>query len=218
VSRTIRLLVVDDHALVRVSLVAWLNTNATLRVVGEAASVAGAVAEARRCRPDVALLDVRLPDGSGVEACRQIRAERPETRVLMLTSYADEEAAVASVLAGAAGYLLKESEPGPVLQAIETAASGGLTLDPSATDAVRDWLRRLAAGRAADPLNALTEQERRILPLIAEGRTNAEIAAALFLSPATVKGYVSAILRKLGLSRRAEVGAHLSRLGRPPKP
>jgi DNA-binding NarL/FixJ family response regulator len=210
-SSNIRLLVVDDHAVVRVSLVAWLETAAPVTVVGQAGTVAEAIAEARRCQPDVVLLDVRLPDGSGVEACRQIRAERPATQVVMLTSYGDEEAVVASVLAGAAGYLLKESDPPRLIEAIEAAAAGQLTLGRSSTEVVRAWMLRMSTGRPTDPLDRLNEQERLILERIAEGKTNAEIAAALNLSPSTVKGYVSTILQKLQLHRRAEAAAYISR-------
>jgi two-component system response regulator DevR len=213
-SQNIRLLVVDDHAVVRVGLVAWLETVPNLSVVGQAGTVAAAVSEARRCKPDVVLLDVRLPDGSGIDACQQIRSERPETRVVVLTSYGDEEVVVAAVLAGAAGYLLKESEPDRVIKAIEAAARGELLLGPDSTEAVRAWMRRLSAGRVAGPLDRLTTQERQVLALVAEGRTNAEIAATLSLSPSTIKGYVSSVLRKLQLSRRAEAAAYLVRQAR----
>src|SRR5205085_10861700 len=139
-----------------------------------------------RLRPDVVVMDVRLPDGSGVEACRAIRAERPETQVVMLTSYGNDAAVVDSVMAGAAGYLLKQSPPERLIEAVDTAARGGSLLDPAVTGGVMAWMRRLGTGPdPRDPLHALTEQERRILGLVAEGKTNREIAAALFLSEHT---------------------------------
>jgi DNA-binding NarL/FixJ family response regulator len=182
-------------------------------VVGEAGTVAEAITQARRCQPDVVILDVRLPDGSGVEACREIRSERPEARVIMLTSYADEDAVLASVMAGASGYVLKQVEPDRLIEAVEIVARGGSLLDPSATDAVLGQLRRLGT---PEPDDGLTENERKILPLIAEGKTNRQIAADLYLSEHTVKTYVSQILRKLNFSRRSEAAAFIAR--RQPRP
>ena len=207
----VKLLLVDDHALVRLGLRSLLETAVGFAVVGEAGSVAEAVAEARRSQPDVVLMDVRLPDGSGVEACREIRSERPEVAVLMLTSYADEDAIVASITAGAAGYLLKEADPERVLEAVEIVARGGSLLDPIAAPAVFEWMRRLGEPAEDDPLVGLSEQERKILPLIAEGKTNREIAAALALSEHTVKTYVSHLFQKLHLKRRAEAAAFITR-------
>ena len=214
----VRLLLVDDHAVVRVGLAALLGTVAGFEVVGEAGTAAEAVEAARRCRPDVVLLDVRLPDGSGVEACREIRAALPETQVVMLTTYADEDALIASVMAGAAGYLLKESQPERLIEAVERAARGGSLLDPGVTETVLNLIRRLGAHAPDDPLAGLSEQERKILPLIAEGKTNREIAGALYLSEHTVKSYVSNILQKLHLARRAEAAAFIARRSRPAAP
>ena len=205
---------VDDHAVVRLGLTALFRTTPHFAVVGEAATAAEALVEARRTRPNVVLMDVRLPDGSGVEACRAIRSEHPDSRVLMLTSFADDEAVISAVMAGAAGYLLKNTEPERLIEAVETVARGESLVDPRVASALFERLRR-GSSPADDPLSILSEQERRILPLIADGKTNREIAAELFVSEHTVKAYVSAILRKLHLTRRAEAAAYISRRATP---
>lgn len=211
-TRPIRILIVDDHAVVRMGLAALFGTVPHFAVVGEAATVAGALHEARRCRPDVVTMDVRLPDGNGVEACRDLRAERPETRVIVLTAFAHDDAVIDSIMAGAAGYLLKSADPEGLIAAIETVAAGGSLLDPSVVAAVLRRLRQAAAGPVdADPLAALSPHERKILPLIADGKTNREIAAELFVSEHTVKAHVSEILRKLRLSRRGQIAALVGR-------
>ncbi|MBI3972071.1 MAG: response regulator transcription factor [Chloroflexi bacterium] len=206
-----RILLVDDHEVVRMGLRALLATAPGFSVVAEADSVATAVAAARRWRPDVVVMDVRLPDGSGVEACREIRAENPNASVIMLTSFADEEAVFASILAGAAGYLLKQARGQALIDAVETVWRGASLLDPAVTRQVLARIRRMGQQELDDDLARLSEQERKILPLIAEGKTNREIAAALFLSDRTVKSYVSNILTKLNLSRRAEAAAFITR-------
>ncbi|HEY7060478.1 MAG TPA: response regulator transcription factor [Chloroflexota bacterium] len=207
----VKLLLVDDHRVVRLGLRTLFETAPQFAVVAEAGTVAEAVLAARRSQPDVVVMDVRLPDGSGVEACREIRSERPRTRVLMLTSYSDEDAVVASIMAGAAGYLLKQTDPERLVEATEIVAQGGSLLDPAVTQTVLQWMRRLGAQAPEDPLIGLSEQERKILPLLAEGKTNREIAAQLYLSEHTVKTYVSNILQKLHLSRRAEAAAFIAR-------
>jgi two-component system, NarL family, response regulator DevR len=207
-----RLLLVDDHKVVRLGLASLFATVPGFSVVGEAGSVAEAIAEARRCAPDVVVMDVRLPDGSGVEACREIRSEQPETHVVMLTSFADEEAVISSIVAGAAGYVLKTAEPERLVEAIQGAIRGTSLLDPTVTATVLNRMRRLAAAADDDPLAPLSEQERNILPLIAEGKTNRQIAAALSLSEHTVKSYVSNILQKLHLVSRAEAAAFITRV------
>jgi two-component system response regulator DevR len=206
----VRLLLVDDHHVVRLGLRALFETAPQVAVVGEAGTASEALTQARRCLPDVVLMDVRLPDGSGVEACREIRSQRPETQVIMLTSYADEDAVVASLMAGAAAYLLKSTDPERLIEAVEVVAHGRSLLDPGVTQTVLEWMRRVATQPQDDPLAELSEQERRILPLIAQGKTNREIAAALYLSEHTVKDYVSSILRKLNLARRAEAAAFIT--------
>ena len=213
---SIKLLLVDDHTIVRLGLTALFGTVARFVVVGQADSAAAAVTEARRCRPDVVVLDVRLPDGSGIEACREIRSEFPATRVIMLTSYADDDAVIASILAGAAGYLLKQVAPERLVEAIETVAQGGSLLDPVATAVVLDRIRRSAAPDGQAAPTGLSEQEETILQLIADGKTNREIAGHLCLSEHTVKTYVSKILQKLQLRRRAKAAAFIAR--RSPQP
>ncbi|MDQ3699963.1 MAG: response regulator transcription factor [Chloroflexota bacterium] len=170
-----------------------------------------AIAAARRLQPDVVIMDVRLPDGSGVEACREIRAARPETRVVMLTSFADEEAVVAAIVAGAAGYLLKGTDPRVLVETVATIAGGQTLLDPDVTERVLEWVKRVAAQGADNPLAGLSQQQRKILPLIVEGKTNRQIAAALHLSEHTVKDYVGALLHKLNLTRRVEAAAFVAR-------
>jgi DNA-binding NarL/FixJ family response regulator len=178
-------------------------------VVGEAGTVQDAVATARQSQPDVIVMDIRLPDGNGVEATREIRNERPETRVIMLTSYADDEAIYGSIMAGASGYLLKQTRGQNLAEAIERVAAGESLLDPAVTDKVLERMRALARGDS-DELSALSDQERRILGMIAEGKTNKEIAGEIFLSDKTVKNYVSSILSKLNLRRRSEAAAFIA--------
>jgi DNA-binding NarL/FixJ family response regulator len=205
-----RVLIVDDHEVVREGLRALLRRRSQLAVVGEAGSVADAVAEAAKSQPDVVIMDVRLPDGSGVEACREIRAQRPETRVIMLTSYADDDAVIASIMAGASGYLLKQTQGQMLVEAIERATRGESLLDPAVTQRVLERVRN-AGAKKDDDLALLSEQEQKILDLIAEGKTNKEIAAEVFLSDKTVKNYVSSILSKLNLRRRSEAAAFIAR-------
>ncbi len=205
----IRVVVVDDHWLVRLGLTNLFSNLRHIALVAEASTSAGAIAAARTHVPDVVIMDVRLPDGSGIEACRQIRSDNPNTRVIMLTSFSDEDAVIAAILAGASGYLLKQSEPERLIAAVETAAAGGSLLDPAVSDTVLQWMR--GAANASHSGDKLSEQERKILPLIAEGKTNRQIAAELYLSEHTVKTYVSSLLKKLQLARRAEAAAYIAR-------
>ena len=211
--KPLRVLIVDDHEVVREGLRSILNRREGINVVGEAGTVGTAVEEASRLRPDVVIMDVRLPDGSGVEACREIRQENPDTKVIMLTSYADDEAVFASILAGAAGYLLKQTRGHALAEAIEAVAQGGSLLDPAVTHKVLERVRSLGGRRPDDSLASLSDQEQKILLLIAEGKTNKEIAEEIFLSDKTVKNYVSSILSKLNLRRRAEAAAFIARKG-----
>jgi DNA-binding NarL/FixJ family response regulator len=211
--RPLRVLIVDDHEVVREGLRSILNRREGINVVGEAGTVGTAVEEAARLRPDVIIMDVRLPDGSGVEACREIRQENPNAKVIMLTSYADDEAVFASILAGAAGYLLKQTRGQALAEAIEAVAQGGSLLDPAVTQKVLERVRSLGGRRPDDSLASLSDQEQKILLLIAEGKTNKEIAEEIFLSDKTVKNYVSSILSKLNLRRRAEAAAFIARKG-----
>ncbi|WP_432546021.1 response regulator [Kineococcus sp. SYSU DK004] len=198
---TVRVFLTDDHAVVRAGLRAVLESGG-LQVVGEAGSVAEAVAGITMTRPDVAVLDGRLPDGSGVDVCRQVRVVSPATRTLVLTSYDDDEALLASVLAGASGYLLKEIRTTDLVASVRAVAAGESLLDPRAVEEVR---RRLQDPLAADPrLAELTGQERRVLAALSEGLTNREIGRELHLAEKTVKNYVSSVLAKLGLASRTQ--------------
>jgi two-component system, NarL family, response regulator DevR len=209
--RSLRLLVVDDHEVVRQGLVALLERRPGFQVVAEAGTVAEAVEQADRFEPDIVVMDVRLPDGSGIEACREIRAHRPATRVLMLTSFPDEEAVLSAIVAGASGYLLKQIRARDLVAALEAVGRGESLLDPAVTEKVLERVRRIATGGQDDELAGLTSQERKILALVAEGKTNKEIAADVFLSDKTVKNYVSSILSKLNLERRAQAAAFVAR-------
>ena len=206
-----RLLIVDDHEVVRQGLVALLDRRENFQVVAEAGTAAEAIEQARRHRPDIVIMDVRLPDGSGVEACREIRAEFEETRVVMLTSYPDEEAVLSASVAGASGYLLKQIRARDLVSALEAVGRGESLLDPAVTTKVLERIRRIATGSEVDEMAALTAQEQRILLLVAEGKTNKEIAAEIFLSDKTVKNYVSSILSKLNLERRAQAAAFVAK-------
>lgn len=209
--RPLRLLVVDDHEVVRQGLVALLDRRDEFQVVAEAGTMAEAIAAARRFEPDLVVMDVRLPDGSGVEACREIRSERPETKVVMLTSYPDEEAVLSAIIAGASGYLLKQIRGRDLVAALQSVARGDSLLDPGVTERVLERVRRAASGGEQDELSQLTAQERKILLLVAEGKTNKEIAGEVFLSDKTVKNYVSSILSKLNLERRAQAAAFVAK-------
>jgi two-component system, NarL family, response regulator DevR len=206
-----RLLVVDDHEIVRQGLVAMLERRPGFQVVAEAGTVADAIDMARKHQPDLVVMDVRLPDGSGIEACREIRAEMPGTRVVILTSYPDEEAVFSAIVAGASGYLLKQVRGRDLVAALESVGRGESLLDPAVTERVLERVRRIATGGATDELAQLTAQEQKILLLVAEGKTNKEIAAEVFLSDKTVKNYVSSILSKLNLQRRAQAAAYVAK-------
>jgi DNA-binding NarL/FixJ family response regulator len=207
----LRLLVVDDHEVVRQGLVAMLERRPNFQVVAEAGTVAESIEMARRHKPDLVVMDVRLPDGSGIEACREIRAELPDTRVVILTSYPDEEAVFSAIVAGASGYLLKQVRGRDLVAALESVGRGESLLDPAVTEKVLERVRRIATGGGTDELAQLTAQEQKILLLVAEGKTNKEIAAEVFLSDKTVKNYVSSILSKLNLQRRAQAAAFVAK-------
>jgi len=207
----LRVLVVDDHEVVREGLVAMLDRRPGFQVVAEAGTVAEALEMARKFMPELVIMDVRLPDGSGIEACRDIRAEFPQTRVVMLTSYPDEEAVFSAIVAGASGYLLKQVRARDLVSALDAVGRGESLLDPAVTEKVLERVRRIATGGANDELAQLTAQEQKILLLVAEGKTNKEIAAEVFLSDKTVKNYVSSILSKLNLQRRAQAAAYVAK-------
>lgn len=214
--KRLRVMLVDDHEVVRKGLRFLIESADDLDVVGEAASVAEAVRQAHQSQPDVVVMDVRLPDGSGIEAARDIRARRQATRVLMLTSYADELAVFSSIMAGAAGYLLKEVNGAELLAGIRAVATGKSLLDPAVTGAVLERIRTGSKTSRDPKLSRLSAQEERILKLVAQGKTNAEIGDQMTLSAKTVKNYVSTILSKLEVRRRAEAAAYLATHTREP--
>jgi two-component system response regulator DevR len=207
----LRVMLVDDHEIVRDGIKAMLDAEDDVVVTAQAGTVREAIDEAHRTRPDVVVMDVRLADGSGIEATREIRADHPETRVLMLTSFADDEALFASIMAGASGYVLKQVKSGDLLRAIRAVGAGDSLLDPSVTNAVLDRLRKGKHLMKDEKLARLSPQEERILTLVADGRTNKEIGDELNLAEKTVKNYVSSILSKLEVARRAEAAAYLAR-------
>ena len=207
----LRLLVVDDHEVVREGLVALFERRAAFSVVAQAGTVAEAIEAARTYRPDIVIMDIRLPDGSGIETTREIRAENPAIRVVMLTSYPDAEAVFAAIVAGASGYLLKQIRAHDLVAALEAVGRGESLLDPAVTEQVLERIRGIAHGTYRDEIAQLTRHEQTILGLVAEGLTNKEIAAKVFLSDKTVKNYVSSILAKLNLQRRTQAAAFLAR-------
>ena len=198
---TTRVFLVDDHEIVRRGLVDLLGSVPDLEVVGEAASVGEAMARIPGSGADVAVLDVRLPDGNGVELCRDLRAALPELRCLMLTSYSDDEALFDAIMAGASGFVLKQILGTDLVAAVRTVGEGGSLLDSRATSAL---MNRIRSARRDDPLTQLSEQERAVFDLIGEGLTNREIAERLFLAEKTIKNYVSRLLSKLGMQRRTQ--------------
>ncbi len=199
---SIRVFLLDDHEVVRRGVRDLLDAEPDISVVGEAGTAAEALVRVEGTTPDVAVLDVRLPDGDGVTVCRELRSRHPDVACLMLTSFANDEALFDAILAGAAGYVLKQIRGADLVGAVRTVAAGGSLLDPRATAAV---MQRMRTPKPDDPLASLTEQERRILELIGEGLTNREIGARMFLAEKTVKNYVSNLLSKLGLQRRTQV-------------
>ncbi len=206
---TIRVFLLDDHEVVRRGVFELLSLEADIDVVGEAGSAAEALVRIPATRPQVAVLDVRLPDGSGVEVCREIRAAMPDVRCLMLTSFSDDEALFDAIMAGASGYVLKDIRGSDLVGAVRDVASGKSLLDPAATARVLERLR--GGGRQDDRLASLSEQERKILDLIGEGMTNRQIGESLHLAEKTVKNYVSSLLAKLGMERRTQAAAYVAR-------
>jgi two-component system response regulator DevR len=209
----IRVFLLDDHEVVRRGVRELLESEGDVVVVGEASTAAEALARVPAVLPDVAVLDVRLPDGDGVTVCRELRSAHPNLVCLMLTSFADDEALFDAILAGAAGYLLKEVRGADILGAVRTVAAGGSLLDPRTTVRVMERLRTQASVK--DPLAMLSDQEHRVLDLIGEGLTNRQIGERMFLAEKTVKNYVSNVLGKLGMERRTQAAAFVARLDQP---
>src|ERR1039457_6522286 len=210
-STRVRVLLCDDHELVRRGLRALLETDLTIEVVGEASSADEAVTSSVTTTPDVVVMDVRMPGRRGIEACRDIRAHREQTRVLILTSFADDEALFSAIMAGASGYVLKQIHGNDLLTAIHRVSKGESLLDPSVTGRVLARIRGDVLAGEEGGVEQLTPQERRIIGLVAEGMTNRQIGEQVHLAEKTVKNYVSNILMKLDLSRRAEVAAFMAR-------
>lgn len=211
-SSAIRLLIVDDHEIVRTGLRTLFQHIPEIELVGEADGIATAVAEAARTNPSVVLMDLRLADGSGVAACREILAADHGVRVLFLTSYGDEDAMLAAVFAGASGYLLKEIGNEALVEAVKAVAAGRSLLDPAAIHKVTEGMRSASTSRCFEaPGESLAPQEQRVVALVAQGKTNKEIAAALNLSDKTVKNYLSNVFQKLRINRRAEAAAIYTR-------
>jgi DNA-binding NarL/FixJ family response regulator len=207
---TIRVFLLDDHEVVRRGIADLLGLESDMEVVGEAGSATDALHRIPAARPDVAVLDVRLPDGTGIEVCRDARALMPELKCLMLTSYADDEALFDAIMAGASGYVLKDIKGNDLVEAVRSVASGRSLLDPRATQRVLERLR--SGARSESKVEQLNEQERRILVLIGEGMTNRQIGENMHLAEKTVKNYVSSLLAKLGMERRTQVAAYAARL------
>ena len=211
----IRVFLLDDHEVVRRGVRDLLESEGDITVVGEASTAAEALARVPAVHPDVAVLDVRLPDGDGVSVCRELRSQLPDVACLMLTSFADDEALFDAILAGAAGYVLKQVRGVDLLGAVRTVAAGGSLLDPRAAARVMERMR--ASAEVTDPLAELSVQEHRVLDLIGEGLTNRQIGERMFLAEKTVKNYVSNLLAKLGMERRTQAAAFIARLD-PPGP
>lgn len=213
--KRVRVVMVDDSEVVRMGLRSLLGTSPAIELVGEAANVAGAVETCVRVRPDVVLLDIRLPDGTGFDACRRILKQLPDTRALILTSVADNTLVDEAIRAGAHGYLLKEIDGGGLMRAIADVAAGKSILDPSVTARVIELIKS-GSGTTRDALASLSPQERKVLALIAEGRTNKEVASQLGLAEKTVKNYLSSVFEKLHVSRRSQAAAMFVRESRTP--
>lgn len=208
----VKVFLVDDHEVVRRGLIDLLGTDPDLDVVGEAGSVAEALARIPALAPDVAVLDVRLPDGNGIELCRDLLSRLPDLRCLMLTSFTSDEAMLDAILAGASGYVVKDIKGMELASAIKEVGAGRSLLDNRAAAALMSKLR--GEGQPSDPLSGLTDQEKVLLDLVGEGLTNKQIAARMFLAEKTVKNYVSRLLSKLGMERRTQAAAFVSKLDR----
>jgi two-component system response regulator DevR len=203
-----RIMIVDDHEVVRLGLRSLLENYPDFEVVAEAESAKEAIKQVSIYRPDIILMDIRLPGMSGIEACEEIIAKYPSIKIIMLTSYAEDEMLFSSIKAGASGYVLKEFKQGDLIKSIEAVAKGEASLDPAVTQRVFQEVKKALRDEEAAAFSSLSQQERMVLKLVSEGRTNREIAKKLFLGEGTVRNYVSSILSKLGVSNRAEAAAY----------
>lgn len=207
----IRLLIVDDHKVVRLGLITMFSRHRGVQIVGDVGTMAEAIAHAQRLKPDVVLMDVRLPDGSGIDACRDIRATCPRTQILFLTSFADDDALLATVLAGAAGFLLKQADEKGVIHAVETVANGQSIMDPAVTHILLQRMRSFSVQENINSSGILSPQEERVMVLVVEGKTNKEIGLDMGLSEKTVKNYLSNIFQKMQVSRRSQAAVLFER-------
>ena len=207
----IRLLIVDDHKVVRLGLITMFSRHRGVQIVADVGTMVEAIEEAVRLKPDVILMDVRLPDGSGIDACREIRTACPDTQVLFLTSFADDDALLATVLAGAAGFLLKQADEVGVIHAVETVANGQSIMDPAVTNALFQRMRSFSNLEHSNASGTLSPQEERVMILVVEGKTNKEIALDMGLSEKTVKNYLSNIFQKMQVSRRSQAAVLFER-------
>jgi DNA-binding NarL/FixJ family response regulator len=203
-----RILLVDDHEVVRLGLRALLDRHPHFEVIADATTAREAIERVKQYSPDVVVMDIRLPGGSGIEACEEITENYPDSKVIMLTSYAEDEMLFSAIRAGAAGYVLKQIGGADLVKAIEAVGRGEALLDPAVTQRIFQEVRKAAKDEEASAFSALTQQEKHVLVLVSEGKTNREIAKALFLGEGTVRNYVSSILSKLGVSNRAEAAAY----------
>jgi two-component system response regulator DevR len=218
-TKRIRLLIVDDHQVTRLGLCTLLGSCPQFEIAGEAGSIAETLPAVTRLQPDLILLDLRLPDGSGIEVCRQLQKMDLDTKVLVLTSYADDDLVFDAIAAGADGYLLKEIHGDNLIQAIQDVAAGKSILDPAVTRRVMSRVRTVTASREQNKLDILSAQERRVVALVAEGKTNKEIGREMGLSDKTVKNYLSNALDKLNLTRRSQAAAlFITQTREPPLP
>ena len=211
--KRVKVMIVDDHEVVRLGLKAALEMEDDMEVVGDLAAAQPALREAQIVRPDVVLMDVRMPGMDGIQACRLLRERQPETRVVMLTSFGDDEAVFSSIMAGAAGYLLKNTRRADLLSAVRSAAAGESLLDPGIAGRVLSRIRELTAKEQDHEVSLLSAREREVLALVAEGMTNKEVAAKLIISENTARNHVSRILDKLGLTRRTEAATFAAQHG-----
>jgi DNA-binding NarL/FixJ family response regulator len=207
----IRLLIVDDHKVVRLGLMTMFSRQPGVQIVGDVGTMAEAIAHAQRLKPDVVLMDVRLPDGSGIDACREIRATCPSTQIVFLTSFGDDDALLATVLAGAEGFLLKQADEKGVIHAVETVANGQSIMDPAVTHALLQRMRSFSVRDHDNASGTLSPQEERVMVLVVEGKTNKEIALDMGLSEKTVKNYLSNIFQKMQVSRRSQAAVLFER-------
>ena len=203
-----RLLIVDDHEVVRLGLKAVLNNYPGYEIIGEAANAKEAIQQVSIHQPDIVLMDIRLPGISGIDACEEIIAHHPQIKVIMLTSYAEDEMLFSAIKAGACGYVLKQVDPEDLMKSIDAVARGQASLDPAVTQRIFQEVRKAVKDEEASAFSSLSQQEKMVLKLVSEGKTNREIAQKLYLGEGTVRNYVSSILSKLGVSNRAEAAAY----------